>query len=81
MECDYDVVIVGAGFAGATAARELATRGYRTLVLSTSELQVPAMRLYEASGFSQVRRETTAPASRKSVGAGIVRYHYEKTLA
>lgn len=33
MAHDYDVVIVGAGFAGVTAARELATRGYRTVVL------------------------------------------------
>lgn len=29
----YDVIIVGAGFAGITAARECATRGLRTLVL------------------------------------------------
>ncbi|WP_433207248.1 flavin monoamine oxidase family protein [Nocardia sp. CA-107356] len=29
----YDVVVIGAGFAGATAARECATRGLRTLVL------------------------------------------------
>ena len=29
----YDVIVVGAGFAGATAARECATRGLRTLVL------------------------------------------------
>ena len=33
MAHDYDVVIIGAGFAGATAARELATRGWRTVVL------------------------------------------------
>lgn len=33
MAHDYDVVIIGAGFAGATAARECATRGLRTLVL------------------------------------------------
>lgn len=33
MTHDYDVIIVGAGFAGATAARECATRGLRTLVL------------------------------------------------
>ena len=55
--------------------------GYRMLVLSTSEPQIPAMRLYEASGFRLVRKETAAPASHKSVGAGIVRYHYDKTLA
>ncbi|MCE0763275.1 FAD-dependent oxidoreductase [Pseudonocardia kujensis] len=29
----YDVIVVGAGFAGAAAARECATRGLRTLVL------------------------------------------------
>lgn len=33
MQHDFDVIVIGAGFAGATAARELATRGYRTLVL------------------------------------------------
>lgn len=55
--------------------------GYRTLVLSTSELQVPAMRLYEASGFRLERRETAAPASHKSVGAGLARHHYVKRLA
>ncbi|MGW4593416.1 flavin monoamine oxidase family protein [Amycolatopsis thermoflava] len=30
---NYDVIVVGAGFAGATAARECAVRGLRTLVL------------------------------------------------
>ena len=30
---DYDVVIIGGGFAGATAARELSLRGHRTLLL------------------------------------------------
>jgi monoamine oxidase len=33
----YDVIVVGAGFAGATAARELATRGLRTLVLESRD--------------------------------------------
>lgn len=33
MNNDYDVIVIGAGFAGATAARECATRGLRTLVL------------------------------------------------
>jgi monoamine oxidase len=33
MDHQYDVIVVGAGFAGATAARECATRGLRTLVL------------------------------------------------
>jgi ribosomal protein S18 acetylase RimI-like enzyme len=53
---------------------------YRRVVLSTSELQVAAMRLYESSGYRRVREETAAPASHKSVGAGLTRYHYEKAL-
>jgi putative acetyltransferase len=55
--------------------------GYRRIVLSTSELQVAAMRLYEASGYRRVRKEPGAPASHKSAGAGLTRYHYEKALA
>jgi ribosomal protein S18 acetylase RimI-like enzyme len=54
--------------------------GYRRVVLSTSELQVAAMRLYETSGYRLVREETAAQASHKSVGAGLTRYHYEKAL-
>jgi putative acetyltransferase len=54
--------------------------GYGMVVLSTSELQVAAMRLYESSGYRMVRKEVAAPASHKSVGAGLARYHYEKAL-
>jgi GNAT superfamily N-acetyltransferase len=54
--------------------------GYGKVVLSTSELQVAAMRLYESSGYRLVREETDAPGSHKSAGAGLTRYHYEKAL-
>ena len=54
--------------------------GYRRIVLSTSELQVAARRLYESSGYHLVREEKSAAASHKSVGAGLTRYHYEKAL-
>ena len=54
--------------------------GYRKVVLSTSELQSPARRLYESSGYGLVREERDAPASHKSAGAGLTRYHYEKRL-
>ena len=37
MADDYDVIVVGAGFAGATVARECATRGLRTLVLEARD--------------------------------------------
>ena len=30
---DFDVIVIGGGFAGATAARELGVRGYKTLIL------------------------------------------------
>ncbi|MGN0063979.1 MAG: flavin monoamine oxidase family protein [Nocardioides sp.] len=33
----YDVIVIGAGFAGATAARECASRGLRTLVLEARD--------------------------------------------
>jgi GNAT superfamily N-acetyltransferase len=54
--------------------------GYSKVVLSTSELQVAAMRLYESSGYRLVRKEIDAPRSHKSAGAGLTRYHYEKAL-
>jgi pseudooxynicotine dehydrogenase len=37
MSDHYDVIVIGAGFAGAAAARECATRGLRTLVLEGRE--------------------------------------------
>jgi putative acetyltransferase len=54
--------------------------GYRKVVLSTSELQVAARRLYESSGYRLVREEADAPGSHKAAGAGLTRYHYEKAL-
>jgi ribosomal protein S18 acetylase RimI-like enzyme len=53
--------------------------GYRTVVLSTSELQVAAMRLYASSGYRLVREEIAAATSHKAVG-GLTRYYYEKAL-
>jgi putative acetyltransferase len=64
----------------ATAEAFSREHGYGKMVLSTSELQVAAMRLYESSGYRMVRKETAAPASHKSAGAGLARYHYEKAL-
>lgn len=64
----------------ATAEDFCRRHGYRRMILSTSELQMPARRLYESSGYRLVREEEDAPASHKSVGAGFTRYHYEKVL-
>jgi putative acetyltransferase len=65
----------------ATAEAFCREAGYRKVVLSTSQLQAAAMRLYEASGYRLVRKENAASPSHKSVGAGLARYHYEKALA
>jgi putative acetyltransferase len=64
----------------ATAEAFCRDAGYSKLVLSTSELQVAARKLYESSGYSLVREEPAAAPSHKSVGAGLTRYHYEKEL-
>lgn len=37
MTTDFDAIVVGAGFAGVVAARELSTRGYRTLLLEARD--------------------------------------------
>ena len=71
----------GIGRALLAAAEDFCRRhGYHRIILSTSELQAPARRLYESSGYRLVREERDAPASHKSVGAGFTRYHYEKAL-
>lgn len=71
----------GIGRALLASAEEFCRRhGYDRMILSTSELQPQARRLYESSGYRLVREEQDAPASHKSVGAGFTRYHYEKAL-
>lgn len=64
----------------ATAEAFCREQGYRRVVLSTSELQIAAARLYESRGYRRVREEKDADATHKSVGAGLTRYHYEKAL-
>lgn len=55
--------------------------GYTRMVLSTSEIQEAALELYRAEGFSFVRKEEAEARSNKTIGGGIVRYHFEKDLA
>lgn len=54
--------------------------GYASMVLSTSELQVPAMKLYESSGYRRVRAEVAQSASHKTPGAGLTRFWFDKSL-
>ena len=64
----------------ATAESFCVKAKYRRIVLSTSELQLPAAQLYQSSGYVMVREEKNAHPSHKSAGAGLTRYHYEKLL-
>ena len=61
-----------------TAEAFARTQAYTTIVLSTSELQMRAMRLYESSGYRRTRSEVATEPSHKTPGAGLTRYWYEK---
>ncbi len=54
--------------------------GAEKLVLSTSELQPAALRLYESAGYRVVEEVVAAEASNKTIGGGIRRFHFEKLL-
>jgi GNAT superfamily N-acetyltransferase len=62
------------------AEMEAAKRGAGQLVLSTSELQQDALKLYRAAGYRQIREEQAEAASNKTIGGGIRRFHFEKPL-
>lgn len=65
----------------AEAERLCRAAGLSRLVLSTSELQQPALALYRAAGYRQIREEVAEAASNKTVGGGVRRFHFEKRLA
>jgi len=62
------------------AEDECRRRGILRLALSTSELQPAAIALYRASGYVLVREETAEIASNKTIGGGIRRFHFAKSL-
>jgi putative acetyltransferase len=62
------------------AEAECRRRGMARLELSTSELQSAALALYRAEGYALVREATAEASSNKTVGAGIHRYFFGKTL-
>ncbi|NQV99478.1 MAG: GNAT family N-acetyltransferase [Rhodospirillales bacterium] len=63
-------------FAEAQSRREGATR----LFLSTSELQQAALAFYRARGYLLLREEVADASSNKTIGGGIRRYYFAKSL-
>ncbi|MCF8468311.1 MAG: GNAT family N-acetyltransferase [Sneathiella sp.] len=55
-------------------------QGYVRLILSTSEIQQEAIALYKASGYRLERESIAEEISVKTVGSGLRRYHFSKTL-
>ena len=55
--------------------------GWDRIVLSTSELQQPALALYRAAGYRLIRDETATAQTNKTVGGRLRRYHFEKRLS
>jgi GNAT superfamily N-acetyltransferase len=60
-----------------TRARDL---GFSKLILSTAEIQQAAIAFYHKSGYQLVRTELAGTMSTKTVGGGLTRFHFEKTL-
>jgi GNAT superfamily N-acetyltransferase len=62
------------------AEEECRRRDIQRLELSTSELQHAALALYRQAGYLLLREEVAETASNKTVGGGIRRYYFTKTL-
>jgi putative acetyltransferase len=62
------------------AEAECRRRGISRLELSTSELQSAALALYHGEGYTLLREATAEASNNKTVGAGIRRFYFEKTL-
>ena len=62
------------------AEDECRRRNVARLELSTSELQGPALSLYQNAGYALMREETAVAESNKTVGAGLRRFYFSKAL-
>ena len=54
--------------------------GFARMILSTAEVQKAAIVFYRRSGYRVVKTEAAEVMSTKTVGGGLVRYHFEKVL-
>jgi len=62
------------------AEDECRRRNVPKLELSTSELQPAALELYRRAGYRLQQEVIAEQASNKTLGGGIRRYHFDKTL-
>jgi GNAT superfamily N-acetyltransferase len=62
------------------AEDECRRRNILQLELSTAEVQHAALALYKNAGYRLVREEIAQASSNKTVGSGIRRYYFEKSL-
>jgi GNAT superfamily N-acetyltransferase len=58
-------------------ARDL---GFSRMVLSTAEIQTAAIAFYRKSGYRLVDTEVADAISTRTVGGGLTRFHFEKSL-
>jgi GNAT superfamily N-acetyltransferase len=63
------------------AEDECRRRQNARIELSTSELQAEALSLYKSAGYKLVREEVAATASNKTLGGGIRRSYFTKSLS
>jgi putative acetyltransferase len=64
----------------AFAEEEARRMGAHEMVLSTSEIQTEALALYRNAGYRETRVEVADATSNKTIGGGIRRFHFNKTL-
>jgi GNAT superfamily N-acetyltransferase len=62
------------------AEDECRRRGLKTLELSTAEIQTEALALYRSADYRLVREDFAQRGSSKTVGLGMRRFHFEKSL-
>lgn len=62
------------------AEDECRRRNRSTMQLSTSEVQSDALSLYRNSGYQLAHEEVAVASSNKTIGGGIRRFHFIKTL-
>ena len=63
------------------AEAECRRRGFKRLELSTAEIQTEAIALYRSCGYRLTRKELAEHGSNKTVGSGMRRLYFEKTLS